>query len=115
LNVGMLGQDADEAGLMEKDVAEKSRIMIALVIIFVKYYFSLITRQTLIFVRKILQREENKGVELTVSIGNGLQVGLISLNETKKKEERTGFENHKGYGTPSLRRRKVADQTLPDG
>jgi hypothetical protein len=85
---------------MEKDVAEKSRIMIALVIIFVKYYFSLITRQTLIFVRKILQREENKGVELTVSIGNGLQVGLISLNETKKKKNAPALRITKGTALP---------------
>jgi hypothetical protein len=44
---------------------ENSRLMLSLISYSVKYYFSLIVRQTLIFVRKILQREENKGVELT--------------------------------------------------
>jgi len=35
------------------------------------------------FVRKILQREENKGVELTVRRGNGLREGS---SESKRKE-----------------------------
>src|SRR5229473_221850 len=46
------------------------------------------------FVRKILQREENKGVELTVHRGNGLREGSSESkrrkkNKTKNKEKET--------------------------
>jgi hypothetical protein len=52
---------------------ENSRLMVSWISYSVKYYFSSIIGQTLISVRKILQREENKGVELTVCHGNGLR------------------------------------------
>src|SRR5260370_42551142 len=39
------------------------------------------------FVRKILQREENKGVELTVHRGNGLWEGSSESKRKKKKRQ----------------------------
>jgi hypothetical protein len=47
----------------------------------------LVFRELASFVRKILQREENKGVELTVPHGNSLREGSTESKRKKKKRQ----------------------------
>src|SRR5216684_4727620 len=50
------------------------------------------------FVRKILQREENKGVELTVHRGNGLREGSSESKRKKKKRQLPHRLSREGSG-----------------
>jgi hypothetical protein len=68
--------EATRMGRFGGFAVENSRLMLSLISYYVKYYFSLMARQTLIFVRKILQGEENKGVDLT---GGGGKTGKQKL------------------------------------
>jgi hypothetical protein len=65
------------------DRVDQSRPMLAYIIVLVKYYYSTSIYELASFVRMNLQREENKGVELTVHRGNRLREGS---SESKRKK-----------------------------
>ena len=71
--------EATRMGRFGGFAVENSRLKLSWISHSVKYYFSSIIRQTLIFVRKILESEENKEVELT---GGSCNPGTVAGSRT---------------------------------
>src|SRR5216684_8091591 len=65
------------------------------------------------FVRKILQREENKGVELTVHRGNGLREGSSESKRKKKKRQLPHPCTTRKSGAPAERNHRQNPKGCP--